>query len=125
MKGGKGANLPDTDHVIRYVSWNRLRRDGDDNVLGFLPQAFDLRPGEPYLSVNWLEYQEGDRETQIRLSIWAMRCVRVVHEPEPANPGHSAIRQLQSDDLTLLEALAADAFVEKINNSDIPVAPSE
>jgi hypothetical protein len=151
MKGGKGTNLPDQDHVIRYVAWTRLRRDENDSVVGFLPQAFELRRGEPYLSVNWIEYQEGDHDTQIRLSVWAMRDsfekplgvksafaianvaklkqtsqnagrrVRVVHEPEPGNPGHAAIRQLQSDDLNLLEALAADVFTEKINNADIPV----
>ena len=47
-------NLPDEHHVIRNVSWRRLRRDEDDNVLGFLPQAFQLRADEEYLSVNWL-----------------------------------------------------------------------
>jgi hypothetical protein len=73
MKGGKGKNLPDEDHVIRYVPWGRLRKDEDDNVLGFLPQAFQLRPEEDYLSVNWVEYHDGDRESQIRLSVWDMR----------------------------------------------------
>jgi hypothetical protein len=150
MKGGKGKNLPDEDHVIRYVAWGRLRKDGDENVLGFLPQAFQLRSDEDYLSVNWLEYHDGDRETQIRLSVWAMRdsfekplgvksafaianvskvketCraagrrVRIIHEPEPKNPGHSAIRQLQRDDLSLLETLAADAFTERVANAGVP-----
>jgi hypothetical protein len=148
-KGGKGKNLPDEDEVIRYVPWTRLRKDEDENVLGFLPHAFQLRPDEDYLSINWLQYHDGDRETQIRLSVWAIRdtfekplgaksafaignvaqikktcqaCgsrVRVVHEPEPNNPGHSAIRQLPRDDLTLLEALASDAFTERVNNIDI------
>jgi hypothetical protein len=73
MKGGKGQNLPSEDHVIRYVPWGRLRKDVDDNVLGVLPQAFELRETETYLSVNWVEYQEGDHDAQIRLSVWAMR----------------------------------------------------
>src|SRR4051794_14954963 len=73
MNGGKGKNLPDEDHVIRYVPWGRLRKDEDENVVGFLPQAFELRDGESYLSVNWLEFHTGDREAQIRLSVWAMR----------------------------------------------------
>jgi hypothetical protein len=150
MKGGKGQNLPDEDHVIRYVSWARLRKDEDENVLGFLPQAFELRDDETYLSVNWVEYHEGDREAQVRLSIWAIRdsfkkplgaksafaigqvakvkeiCqaagsrVRVVHEPEGDNPGHSAIRQMARDNQGLLDALAADAFAEKMNNADVP-----
>jgi hypothetical protein len=155
MKGGRGKNLPDEDHVTRYVPWARLRKDDDDNVLGFLPQAFQLRPDEEYLSVDWLEYHDGDRDTQIRLSVWATRDsfenplgmksafaianvgkvkeisqaagsrVRVVHEPEPGNPAHSAIRQLQRDDLSLLEALAADAFTERVNNADVPAKPAE
>jgi hypothetical protein len=154
MKGGKGKNLPDEDHVIRYVPWSRLLKDEDLNVLGFLPQAFQLRPEEDYLSINWLQYYDGDRYTQIRLSVWAIRSsfvkplgaksafaignvaevketcqafgnrVRVVHEPEPNNPGHSGIRQLLRDDLSLLEALAADAFAERVSNSDIPPKPA-
>lgn len=152
MKGGKGKNLPNDDHVIRYVPWGRLRRDEDDNVLGFLPQAFQSRPDEPYLSVNWLEYYEGDRDTQLRASLWAMRdsfgvgaksafaignvgkvkgiCrdagspVRIVHEPdEPKNPGHSGIRRLPRDEFSLLAALADDAFSERVNNSDVAVRP--
>jgi hypothetical protein len=150
MRGGKGQNLPDEDHVIRYVPWGRLRKDEDDNVIGFLPQAFELREGELYLSVNWLEYHEGDRDTQIRLSVWAIRgeferplgaksgfaignvakvkqtCqaagsrVRIVHEPVTNNPGHAAVRRLPRDDMSLLDALATDAFTEAVNNSDIP-----
>ena len=155
MKGGKGQNLPDEDHIIRYVPWGRLRKDEYDNVIGFLPQAFEQRDGETYLSVNWLEYHDGDREGQIRLSVWAMRgsfdrplgaksafaignvgkvkqtCqtagrrVRIVHQPEPDNLGHAAIRQLARDDINLLDALAADAFVDSVNNSDIPPKLSE
>jgi len=156
MKGGKGKNLPDEDHVIRYVPWGRLRRDEEDNILGFLPQAFQLRPEEDYLSVNWLEYHDGDRERQIRLSVWDMRAsfekplgaksafaisnvaqvkktcqgfgsrVRVIHEPDlPKNPGHSAIRQLPRDDLNLLDAMAADAFTDRVSNIDIPPRPVE
>lgn len=156
MKGGKGKNLPDEDHVIRYVPWGRLRKAEDDNVLGFLPQAFELRPEEDYLSVNWIEYHDGDRETRIRLSVWAIRdsfekplggksafaignvaqvkriCqtsgsrVRIIHEPIlPNNPGHSAMRQIPRDDLNLLDALATDAFTERVNNIDILSKPAE
>src|SRR5271169_6779329 len=72
-KGGRSKNLPDEDHVIRYVPWTRLLKDEDENVIGFLPQAFQLRADEDYLSVNWLQYYDGDREAQIRLSVWAIR----------------------------------------------------
>lgn len=155
MKGGRGKNIPDDDHVIRHVPWARLRRDEDDNVIGFLPQAFQLRPDEQYLSVNWMEYHDGDRDTQITSSIWGIRAsferplgaksafgiasvttikdisqaagtrVRITHEPDgDRNPGHAGIRQLPRDDLNLLEALAADAFVERVNNADIRGEPT-
>jgi hypothetical protein len=151
MKGGRGKNIPNDDHVMRYVPWGRLRKDGDDNVVGFLPQAFQLRQDEDYLSVNWLEFYDGDRETQIRLSVWVIRDsferplggksafaignvgkikdiseavgsrVRIVHEPDDEkNPAHCGMRQLPRDDLTLLEALASDAFTERVNNADVP-----
>lgn len=143
----KGMNLPDEDHVMRFVPWSRLRRDEDENVIGFLPHAFELRPAEQSLSVNWLEYFNGDREIRIQESVKIFRntrvvgkksafgignvgqikeiCgangapVRIVYEPEVNNPAHSAIRRLPRDDLSLLEALAADAFVELVRNVDV------
>lgn len=145
----KGANLPDTDHVMRYVPWTRLLKDEADNVIGFLPQAFALKPDEISLSVNWLEYFGGDRMANIRDSVNDFRrtipagkrsafgianvkklkdtCssiagakVRVVYEPSKhGSSAHSGIRNLPRDDLTLLDALAADAFCELVKNSDI------
>lgn len=143
----KGMNLPDEDHVMRYVPWARLRKDEDENVIGFLPHAFELRPEEESLSVNWLEYFNGDREDRIRDSVKMFRntrkvgkksafgignvgqiketcgangaLVRIVYEPEANNQAHSAIRRLPRDDLSLLEALAADAFGELVRNVDV------
>jgi hypothetical protein len=142
------TNLPDDDHVMRYVPWGKLRRDGDDNVLGFLGEAFKLKPDENSLSVNWLEYFEGDREAKIQASARTFRrtikvgtksafgignvgkikevCrtrganVRIVYEPLDDNQSHSGIRRLPRDDTILLDALAADAFTERIDNRDIP-----
>lgn len=144
----KITNLPDEHHVVRYVPWGKLRRDGDDNVLGFLPQAFQLRPEEEYLSVSWLEFYP-DLASNVRDAIWVMRkvmtvgaksafaignvgtiketClarevrVRIVHEPEDDDPAHSAIRRLPREDLTLLAALAEEAFPKMVRNSDIPL----
>jgi hypothetical protein len=70
----KITNLPDSDHVMRYVPWRKLLRDGDDNVLGFLPEAFEL-PNEEYLSVNWVEFFP-DPATRIRDCIWDLRKSR-------------------------------------------------
>jgi hypothetical protein len=135
---------------MRYVPWTKLRRDGDDNdkVLGFLPQAFQLKPDEEYLSVSWVEFY-GDPTMNVRDAIWAKRkvikagaksafaignvgtiketClireakVRIVHEPEDDEPAHSAIRRLPREDLALLAALAEEAFSEMIPNADIPL----
>lgn len=144
----KGANLPDDNHVMRYVPWSRLLRDEADNVIGFLSQAFALKPDEESLSVNWLEYFGGDRKTNIQDSVLEFRrtytvgrksafgianvkkikdtCsatagvkVRVVYEPSRKNPAHSGIRRLPRDDVALLDALAADVFSELVKNSDV------
>jgi hypothetical protein len=148
MMKARIPNIPDEDHVMRNVSWGRLRRDENDNVLGCLPQAFESRPDEEYLSVNWIEYEGGDWETRIRISVWAIRrnrnvgpksafaigeagnikatCltggtkVRITHEPLEDNPGHAGIRRLPKDDLFLLSLLADDAFSDLIANADIP-----
>jgi hypothetical protein len=144
----KITNLPDEHHVMRYVSWARLRRDEDDNVLGFLGEAFKLKEKEEYLSVNWLEYFDGERKDKIHLSVKAFRetisvgaksafgignvakikeicrmngvSVRIVYEPMKDNPSHSGIRRLPRDELSLFEALAADAFADLVQNAAIP-----
>src|SRR5437868_1468946 len=79
----KHSGLPDEDKVVRNIPWNRLRRDEDDKVLGFLGIAFELRPDsqsltgvEDSLSVNWIEYFT-DPETRIRDCIWSMRRARL------------------------------------------------
>jgi hypothetical protein len=144
----KITNLPDEDHVMRYVPWGKLRKDGDDNILGFLGEAFKLKPEEDALSVNWLEYFEGDRDAKIQASVRTFRStltvgtksafgignvgkikgvcrsrsanVRIVYEPTDNNKSHSGIRRLPRDDTILLDALAADGFAELIHNAAIP-----
>lgn len=153
----KFDNLPDEDKVIRNVPWKKLRRDEDENVIGLLPIAFELRPDkesstgwEESLSVNWAGYFV-DPETSVRDCIWAMRrarppggksafaigkvgvikqvCsargsrVRVIYEPEQGNPSHAGIRRLPPNDLSLMDALAAEAFAEMVMNGDIPQEP--
>jgi hypothetical protein len=133
---------------MRHASWTRLRKDEEDNILGFLPDAFRRNENHLSLSVNWLEYFGGNRRSQIEACVKMFRntitvrpksafgignvgkikevCrsnganVRIVHEPEENNPSHAGIRRLPSDDFTLLEALAADAFVELVHNTAIP-----
>lgn len=53
--------LADSQHVARYC---RPRDIGSDGIP--IPTAFRLRPGEEYLSTNWLEYfHDSERSTQI------------------------------------------------------------
>lgn len=146
-KMNKGVNLPDQDHVIRYVSRQRLIVDGD-NFLGFFPHAFKPRPIENNsISVNWIEFFDGDHATRIKKAIHGMRViknigktsafgignvgnikniskkngavVKIVYAPNDGNPSHSLIRRLPEDNSFLLEALANDAFSERVLNSDI------
>lgn len=46
----KGEIVPDEDHVTRLCGGSHVREDGS-----IAATAFKLRPGEAYLSVNWLE----------------------------------------------------------------------
>lgn len=143
----KGQQLLDTHHVMRYVPWAKLRRDGDDQVIGFLPGAFELREKEDHLSVNWLEHFPGDQEDQVTECVKEFRgkfgvkkksafgvaevgkirdicqrsgkAVRIVYSPSPGNRSHASIQKLPREEFSLLEALAADAFTEMIMNSEI------
>lgn len=143
----KGKDLPNEHHVMRRVPWSKLRKDEDENVIGFLPQAFELRPDEPYLSVNWLEYFDGDHEQRIKEAVNAFRkkftvgkktvfgvaqvgkvkeicrangtTVRLVYAPTTDHPSHVAIKNFPRDDLALLEAMATDAFVDSVRSADV------
>ena len=53
--------LASSQHVARYCRPRAIREDGT-----LAPAAFRLRPGEAYLSTNWLEYfHDADRQSQI------------------------------------------------------------
>ena len=135
--------LPETDHVVRKVSWTRLRRDEHGNVLGCLWQAFQLREDEKDLSSTWLEHFSSAIGCRLVQAVAAMRqsqmtltkktglalaqvskilkCgsdaglkFRVIHMPESTNPGYAAILNTPRDDQELLEILAADAVVETL-----------
>ena len=63
MVQGRSASieLSQSHHVARYCRRRHLRSDGRP-----LRDAFLLRPGEEYLSTNWLEhFHDSDRQTQI------------------------------------------------------------
>jgi hypothetical protein len=144
-----GKKLPLDHHVVRYVPWSKLRKDENDNVVGVLGEAFQLRPAEQWLSTTWLEYFEGDRSAQVVGAVQAIRAsdlspggksgfaignvnsiseacivrtqrkIRIVHEPVDDNKAHVSIRQFPRDDTELLEVLAAGAWSELVLNKDV------
>lgn len=141
--------LPDSDHVLRYVPWQRLIKAEDEaTVIGVFPQAFDLRAGEEYLSVTWVEYfdapticdrvctavrairgtiKAGKQSRFLMGNVGAVhgvcqrrdRKVRILHEPDE-NPGHVAVRRFPRDDLQLMTMLVADAFTAHVDSRDVP-----
>lgn len=146
----KGAKLSNEHHVVRHVASKKLIKDDNENVIGFFPEAFAPRPVDlNALSVNWLEYFDGDYAPNVCQSIQLLRqtrgvtknskCafgignvaiikkisqengspVRIVFDGHVINPAHSLIRDLAPEDTSLLEALSTDVF-ELILNSDIP-----
>lgn len=145
--------LDDDDRVVRYVSWAKLRRDEDDNVLGCLPSAFLLRNGETYLSVSWCEYFDGSADECLRCCIEAIRSskievrpkgrfavavvgrlkvgaaeggrkLRIIHEATEDNPAHAAIRGWASEDEELLDLLAEEVWTEALSAADANDLPA-
>lgn len=140
--------LPPHNHVMRYVSWNKLRKNENDEVIGVLGEAFKMRDSDKSLSTTWLEYFLGSREEQITAAVRAVRAsklevkpksgfaigevgaiqadcaarnykVSIFHEPEDDNEAHAAVRSLPRDDMELLEHLAIGAWADWILNKTV------
>ncbi len=122
-----GEELPNPSTVVRYVGLGQMETDGDQNVLGPAPAAFEGRAIDTYLSVTWCEYFIGNPDAQLRCAIEAIRrsmnvktkacfCVartdqlfeagrgfgraaRAVFHPEENNRAHSGIYDLAPHDL--------------------------
>lgn len=139
--------LSEEDRIIRYVSWTKLRRDEDDNVLGPLPQAFTLRPNEEYLSTTWCEYFSGTEEEKLKCAVSALQnsslqvktsaryCVgivkeiadclqsfgktaRFIHEPKINNQAYAAVRGWSDDD-EILDVLASEIWSDCFSKNDL------
>ncbi|MGH8489443.1 MAG: hypothetical protein ACREXS_11435, partial [Gammaproteobacteria bacterium] len=74
--------LPPQDHVMRYVSWNKLRKNEKDEVIGILGEAFKMRDSDKSLSTTWLEYFLGSREEQITAAVRAVRASKLEVKPK-------------------------------------------
>ncbi len=133
-----GQDLPNTDHVVRYVRPSLIRSDGS-----IRSAAFRLRKNEAGLSVHWLEHWSnagfGDAMAEIRprsrlslsrngryaelnvgrsltaiATVWiAARCVNVplgASNTDVADPSHSEITPLPAyEDATSIAVAAAVA----------------
>jgi hypothetical protein len=69
--------LPAEDHVIRYVPWARLRKDEDENIIGVLGVAFQLRDDEDYLSATWVEFFPGAHADRIAAAVRVIRASKL------------------------------------------------
>jgi len=124
-------HLPLSHHIARYCPGSRLTQDGE--VSG---AAFYLRPGERFVSVEWLEYlQQPDRNSEIQkvleifssklklgssakivilnvgnlcrhVRTYSMYSIRVLHEPEDDDPAHSGIHDTVQDEMLISELIA-------------------
>ena len=135
----RGNPLPDADHVMRHVPHSKQMRDADENVVGFLPAAFEHREGEAYLSMNWLEFYEGTHSANVaacKASLQAIRKggkalfgvaevgktkiiakhnnkpVRIVFAPSADLPSHCAVHIAIPVPDTVHEALAHEFYQE-------------
>lgn len=127
----KGDPISDQDHISRYCSAMHCTENGQ--VTG---TAFQLRQIEEYLSVNWLKFfhladrQEEIREVRkgLRLKLGAKakiavlnvgetinyvriqspdaRNLKVLCEPEEADPSHSGIHGFRYDDHLIADLIA-------------------
>ena len=101
--------LPDSSHVLRYCSPKHVSKEI------IKAPAFCFRPGEEFLSVNWMEYFDKPVKGQVdeiraalsrklklkpkgrfaRLQVSVMKeriqSAQVKHIPEPEDPSHAGI----------------------------------
>jgi len=122
--------VPDLDHISRYCKPTTLGEDGQPSRTSFM-----LKPSEPFLSVNWLEYfgdigreeqlAEIRRYVQLELASTGKLAVlnvgktlkyvhtnsgiiniSVLHEPTPEDPSHSGIHGYGHEDDLVADLLA-------------------
>jgi hypothetical protein len=142
------TRIPAEDHVVRYVRKRQLRTDSDGNVIGVLPDAFNRREHEQYLSSTWLEHFSREYERGLSAVAAAIRrqlevkrrdgftvgnvgkvieiCesfdvrVRLLNEEKAENTGYATIRGIPREHLELFEMLAADVFTDTRVAETIP-----
>lgn len=142
----RGQDIPQTDHVLRHIGPSKLRRDENRNVVGVRGDAFKAKGAEG-LSVNWLEFVQGNEDHQLAEALTMMRTglnikksaflaqihvesfralahqegyrIRIVYDPLEENRGHSEIRHLPTENDEILDILADQGIVRHIRCSDL------
>ena len=61
----KGRQIPDEDHIARYVRPRLILTDPTTGAVTVSPDAFKPRTDETDLSANWLEHFSGSQEKQV------------------------------------------------------------
>lgn len=144
-----GDEIPDPQHVMRFVPKKYLIPDEDGHLTGGIrPDAFQLKPkDEGHLSVTWLEYFAGDHAAQRVAAVKATRAsltvkprdgfalgqvgpikarcasrrhdIRVVHAPVDGNKAHAEVLHLPENETILLEDLATGEWSTLLLNSEV------
>lgn len=140
--------LEDDQTLVRYVRKNSLRRNEDMAVIGVNPDAFLHRPNEEYLSATWSEFFDMEPAGGLRASVEMFRkclkthkndgyvigrvgkikeacanfgaLIRVIHEPDPPNDAHVAVRRIPKDNSALRARLAATEWSCFVLDSHFP-----
>lgn len=141
--------VPDPHTVVRKVSKTRWVKDQKTGQPKPLPQAFELRVNEEYLSASWLEHAGGTKDECLKKTVNTLRnvtniplgepcayalgtvadikatcldfgkAIRIVHEAKSNNPAYAAVRQIGPNNLELMERLASKAWATLVLNRDI------
>jgi hypothetical protein len=140
------VELLDHEHAVRYVGLKNQRRDPDTGEFeGLHWFAFDLRPGEPYLSINCLEKAGDQRPAALAaikkclaaknlrgaLAVLAIgksgeikdafvpHRVRLTHEAADQDPSYGALRRMPLERRVALEKLAVATWAEVVELASV------
>lgn len=145
-------SLKDDAIVARYAGYSKLRRNKDDDVIGVLHTAFELRPNEEYLSAAHLDHFSGSKIEKLSAMKMAYdphplqvkpngaftlgevgkikSCcatfaipVRIVNAPSKNLDCYVQVRQFKDDIIELLNTLSEETWCDFIVVKDIPNNP--
>jgi hypothetical protein len=73
--------VPDDHNLLRHVKARLVRKDEETGAaIGFLPQAFELREADDYLSASWVQYFSGTLDEMIAAAVAEFGTVLTVRK---------------------------------------------